>query len=155
VQGQERRGAGDDGLEIIIPLIQPLKNVEDKVAVKDHAVEVAEGVSHALHLAKVVTHWEVALDEFAECCIEVNHARFTVADQLVLDHEQDLVHGNAALLGDVLKLAVDRAKDLGDDDALHTLPRRVVDGRNNGDHGRWCRSASGWAKPNGTSRRSL
>jgi hypothetical protein len=54
---------------------------------------------------------------------------FTVADELVLDLALDLVQGDAVLLGDVLKLAGDRADDPGEDDTLHAFPGRVIDGR--------------------------
>jgi hypothetical protein len=43
--------------------------------------------------------------------VEVKRACFTVADELVLDHTSDLACGDFVLLGDVLKLAGDRAKD--------------------------------------------
>jgi hypothetical protein len=61
--------------------------------------------------------------------IEVKHAHFTVVDEPMLDHVPDLARGDAVLLGDVLKLADDRAKDLGEDYGLQATPGRVVDGR--------------------------
>jgi hypothetical protein len=56
VEGWERHAARDDGSKMIIPLVQPSKNVEDKVAVGDGVAEVGQGVSHALHLVIVDAH---------------------------------------------------------------------------------------------------
>jgi hypothetical protein len=41
---------------------------------------------------------------------------------------------DVALLSDVLKLTGDRTKDPGDDDTLHALPSRVVDGTDIGEN---------------------
>jgi hypothetical protein len=90
--------------------------------------EVDQGVSHALHLATVVTHREVTLHEVAERSVEVKHACFAIADELVLDHAPDLARGDAVLFGDVLKLVGDHANP-GVGNALHALPSRVVDRR--------------------------
>jgi hypothetical protein len=129
VEHWEWHAAQDDGSEMIIPLVQPSEDVEDKVAVGDHMTEVTEGVGHALHLVSVVAYQEVALNEVVERGVEVKRAYLTIADELVLEREPDLARGDATLLGDVLKLTGDRAKDSGDDDALHALPSRVVDRR--------------------------
>jgi hypothetical protein len=59
----------------------------------------------------------------------VKCARFAVADELVLDRVPNLACGNAMLLGDAMKLAGDHAEDPGEDNTLHVLPGRVVDGR--------------------------
>jgi hypothetical protein len=56
-------------------------------------------------------------------------AHLAVADELVLEGEPDLVRDDIMLFGNVLKLAVDRAENAGEEDTLHVLPRRVVDGR--------------------------
>jgi hypothetical protein len=40
-----------------------------------------------------------------------------------------LACGNTTLLGDFLKLTNDCAEDTREDDTLHMLPRRVVDGK--------------------------
>jgi hypothetical protein len=77
----------------------------------------------------VAAHREVTLDKVVEHGIEVKHARFTIADELVLDRAPDLSRGNIVLLGDVLKLVDDHAEDTREDDALHVLPGRVIDGR--------------------------
>jgi hypothetical protein len=52
----ERRVAHDGGSKMIVLLVQPSKDIEDEVAVEDHAAEVTEGVGCALHLATVVPH---------------------------------------------------------------------------------------------------
>jgi hypothetical protein len=51
------------------------------------------------------------------------------ADELVLDHAPDFSGGDAMLRGDVLKLASDRAEDLGEDATLHALPGTAINGR--------------------------
>jgi hypothetical protein len=43
MEGQEWCVAHDDRLEMIVLLVQPSKDVEDKVAVGDHAVESPRG----------------------------------------------------------------------------------------------------------------
>jgi hypothetical protein len=101
----------DDGSKMIVALVQPSKNNEDEVAIRDGVAKVSQGVDHALHLVTVVAHREVTVDEVAECGIEVKHACFSVADELVLDHAPDLARGNAMLLGDVLKHTDDSAKE--------------------------------------------
>jgi hypothetical protein len=56
-------------------------------------------------------------------------ARLAIADELVLKGEPDFARDDSMLFGDVLKLAVDCAENAGEEDALHVLPRRVIDGR--------------------------
>jgi hypothetical protein len=104
--------------------------VEDEVAVKNGVAK----VGHALHLATLVAHREVTLEGVTERGIEVKCARhFTVVDELVLDRLPNLVLGNTMLLGDVLNLVVDHAKDPGEVDILHAVPCRVIDGRGIGE----------------------
>jgi hypothetical protein len=91
-----------------------LKDVEDEVVVRDHTADVVEGVSHSLYLVTVVTHREVTLDEVAERGVEVKCVHFAVVDEQVLEHEPNLVCGDTAHLGDILKLAGYRVEDLGD-----------------------------------------
>jgi hypothetical protein len=57
---------------------------------------------------------------------------FTIPDELVLDRALDLAHGDVVLLGDVLKFTGDHDKDPGEDDNLHAVSGRVVDGRSMG-----------------------
>jgi hypothetical protein len=129
MEGQKRHDARDDGSKMIVPVVQPSKNIEDEVAVGDDAAEVNQGVGHALHLATVVAHREVALDEVAEHGVEVNHVCLVVADELVLDHAPDLALGDTVLIGNIHKLIGDRAKDPREDDTLHALTGRVTDVR--------------------------
>jgi hypothetical protein len=83
--------------------------------------EVDQGVGHALHLATVVTHREVTLHEVVEHSVEVKHACFAIADELVLDHVPDLARGDPVLFGDVLKLTGDHANPRED----NTLQERT------------------------------
>jgi hypothetical protein len=71
VEGREWHAAHDDGSKMIIAPVHLPKNVEDKVAVGDDAATVGHGVGHALHLATVVTHRGVTLDEVVEHGVEV------------------------------------------------------------------------------------
>jgi hypothetical protein len=61
VEGQEWCDAHDDDSEMIVPLVQPSKNVEDEIAAREHAAQIAKGEGHALHLVAVVAHREVTL----------------------------------------------------------------------------------------------
>jgi hypothetical protein len=47
---------------MIVSLVQHSKDIEDKVAVKGHAAEIAKVIDYALHLTTVVTHQEITLD---------------------------------------------------------------------------------------------
>jgi hypothetical protein len=118
----------DDGPKMIIPLVQISKNVEDEVVVGDHTTEIVEGVGHALHLAIVVTHREVTLDEVVQRGVKVKRTCLAVADELLIKSEPHLALGDNAitLIGIVLQLAGDRAKDPREDDYLHVPPRRIV-----------------------------
>jgi hypothetical protein len=60
--------------------------------------------------------------------LELKHACFAVADELVLYRVPDLARGDVVVLGDVLKLVGDRAEYPGEDDDLHEVPGRVVEG---------------------------
>jgi hypothetical protein len=64
--------------------------------------------------------------------IEVKCTHFTVADELVLDRVPDLACDYVVLLGDVPKHTDDCVEDLGEDDCLHAIPGRVIDGRSVG-----------------------
>jgi hypothetical protein len=95
---------------MIVLLDQPLKNVADEDAIRDHVAE-------------------VTMVDVAERGIEEKCTCFTITDKLVLEHEPNLARGDTTLLVDALKLAGDHVEDLGDDNALHVLPCWVVDGR--------------------------
>jgi hypothetical protein len=41
MKGRERHAVHDDGSKTIVPLVQPLKNIEDEVMVKDYTTVVA------------------------------------------------------------------------------------------------------------------
>jgi hypothetical protein len=73
------------------------------------------------------------MDEVAERGVEVKHACFSIADELVLDRVTDLACRDAVLLGDVPKLTGDRAQDPGEDDSLHAVPGKVIDRRSIGE----------------------
>jgi hypothetical protein len=51
----------------------------------------------------------------------------------VLDRAPDLVRGEAMLHGDVLKVIDDHNEDPREDDDLHVIPGRVIDGRSVGE----------------------
>jgi hypothetical protein len=82
---REGTAACDDRPKMLILLVQAAKNVEDKVPVRDRAVKIAEGVRHSLHLAAVLSHREITLDEVAKHGVEVKGACLAVADELVLE----------------------------------------------------------------------
>jgi hypothetical protein len=95
---------------MIVLLDQPSKNIGDEDVIRDLIAE-------------------VTVVEVAERGIEVKCTCFTITDELVLEHAPNLARGDTTLLVDAPKLAGDHVEDLGDDNALHALPSRVVDGR--------------------------
>jgi hypothetical protein len=133
VEDLERRVACNDGSKMIVPLVQPLKNIEDEVTVGYGTSKVAQGVGHTLHLATVVTHREVTLDEVMEHGVNMKRVRFIVADELILDCAPNLTRDDVVLLGNVLKFTGYHDEDLGADDTLHALPSRVIDRRGIGE----------------------
>jgi hypothetical protein len=78
-----------------------------------------EGVGHALHLAVVVVHVEVALDEGPKRNVEVESAGLAIADELLLDGKPSLMNGVAELMDDVLELDGERAEEPGENDVVH------------------------------------
>jgi hypothetical protein len=82
---QERMAACDNRPKMLIPLVQAAKNVEDEVPVRDRAVKITEGVRHSLHLAAVLSHREITLDEVAKHGIEMKGVCLAIADELVLE----------------------------------------------------------------------
>jgi hypothetical protein len=92
---------------MLIPLVQAAKNVEDEVPVRDRAVKIAEGVCHSLHLAAVLSHREITLEEVAKHGVEVKGVCLAVADELVLERQPGLTRGAATFSGDVLKVDAD------------------------------------------------
>lgn len=63
---------------MLVTLVHATKNVEDEVAVKDLFAEIAERICHGLHLAIVVVHGQVTLDEVAECGVKVKRTRLVI-----------------------------------------------------------------------------
>jgi hypothetical protein len=123
---QKRTAACDDHLKMLIPLVQAAKNVEDEVPVSYRAVKIAKGVRHILHLAAVLSHREITLDEVAKHGIKVKGECLAIADELVFKRQPGLTRRDATFPGDVLKVDVEGAEDLGDDDAVHLLRGRIV-----------------------------
>jgi hypothetical protein len=62
---------------MFVPLVQPMENVEDEIVVSDLAAEITEGVNQALHIAAVVVHHEVILDEVVEHGVKVKRTCVT------------------------------------------------------------------------------
>ncbi|AQL02389.1 Nudix hydrolase 14 chloroplastic [Zea mays] len=111
---------------MLILLVEAAKNIEDEVPVRDRAVKIAEGVRHRLHLAAVLSHREITLDEVAKHGVEVKGTCLAVADELVLERQPGLMRRDAMFPGDVLKVNVDGAENPGDDNAVHPFPGWIV-----------------------------
>jgi hypothetical protein len=62
---------------MIVLLVQALEDVENKGTVLHVLAEVAEVVSHPLHLAVVVVDAQIILHEEPKLCIEVEGARLS------------------------------------------------------------------------------
>jgi hypothetical protein len=71
-------------MKMIVPLVQPLKNIKGEVAVRDGLAEDGQGVGQALHLATIVNHREVTMNEVTECGIEVKSEHVTPCIMVLL-----------------------------------------------------------------------
>jgi hypothetical protein len=111
---------------MLILLVEAAKNVEDKVPVRDRAVEIADGVHHRLHLVAVLSHQEITLDEVAKHGVEVKGTCLAVADELVLERQPGLTCRDATFSGDVLKVDADGAENPGDDNVVHLFSGWIV-----------------------------
>jgi hypothetical protein len=123
---REGTTACDDRPKMLILLVQAAKNVEDEVPVRDRAVKITEGVRHSLHLVAVLSHREITLDKVAKHGVEMKGVCLAVADELVLERQPGLTHGDAMFPGDVLKVDADGVENPGDDNVVHPFSGRIV-----------------------------
>jgi hypothetical protein len=113
---------------VIVLLVQASKDVENKGTVLHMLAEVAEVVSHPLHLATVVDA-QVALHEEPKLCIEVEGTRLTVAKELLLEDNPKLMSGAVTGTGGLLEDVSDGTEQPRQDHAVQSAPVEVVEGR--------------------------
>jgi hypothetical protein len=121
VEGGEWLGPLQVGLNVIILLVQAPENVENKGTVLHVLVEVAEIVSHPLHPTPVIVDVQIALHEEPKLCVEVEDARLTVAEELLLEGNPKLLSGRG-----------DGAEQPRQDHVVHLAPMGAVEGRSIG-----------------------
>jgi hypothetical protein len=114
---------------VIVLLVQASKDVENKGTVLHMLAEVAEVVSHPLHLATVVVDAQVALHEEPKLCIEVEGTRLTVAKELLLEDNPKLMSGAVTSTGGLLEDDSDGTEQPRQDHVVQSAPVEVVEGR--------------------------
>jgi hypothetical protein len=93
---------------------------------RDREAEVAKPISCALHLPAVVAHGQVTLPERAKLGVELEGAGLSIPEKLSLEGKPHHAHGGIWSAHDVLEIQGDGPRDLGHDDAVAALPRRVA-----------------------------
>jgi hypothetical protein len=105
----------------VVGVAEVVEDREDDAPVAHGAPEVGEGVGHALHLAAVVTHREVALPCGMERREDLRGTGIGVATELVLERLPDLAHvarGTVGRTDGVLELRRDGPHEPGHDDGV-------------------------------------
>ena len=123
-EGGERSSATKERPNVAEALVEAADHVEDERAVSDDLAKGHEIIGHLFQLAAVVGDGEVALDEVAKPCLEVDGASLTVAKKLRLDGEPGMPSGGALGGDDLAKVVGERGDDPGLDDAVHPGPIR-------------------------------
>jgi hypothetical protein len=93
---------------------------------RDREAEVAKPISCALHLPAVVAHGQVTLPERAKLGVELEGAGLSIPEKLSLEGKPHHAYGGIWSAHDVLEIQGDGPRDLGHDDAVAALPRRVA-----------------------------
>jgi hypothetical protein len=109
-----------------VAVTEPAEDVEDEDAILHGPAQVAEGVSHGLHLPTELANVKVPLDEGAEARIESQSSGLSIAQKLALECQPGLASGGG-VADEVMEVDGDCAEDLGEHDVVQTLPRRSLD----------------------------
>jgi hypothetical protein len=132
MEGGERSGPLQVGLDMIVLLVQAPEDLENKGTVLHMLVEVTEVVNHPLHPMAVVFNAQIALHEELKLCVEVEGACLTVAKELLLEGNLKLLSGAAAAASVLLEVGVDGAEKPRHDHVVHPTPMGVIEGRSVG-----------------------
>jgi hypothetical protein len=103
-------------------LVQALEDIENEGAVVNDLTEISKNVGHPLHLAAVVVHGEIALNEDAELGVEVKSSRLAVAEEPILDGEPRGARRVVVFAHAVHEVTGDRAEDPRQHDDVHAAP---------------------------------
>jgi hypothetical protein len=91
--------------------------------------DVAEVVSHLLHLAAVVVDAQITLHEESKLGVEVKGVSLTVAEELLLEGNPELLSSVVAVASGLLEVNGDGVEQPQQDHAVHPTPMGVVEGR--------------------------
>jgi hypothetical protein len=136
VEGGARPCPPQVRLDVIVLLVQALKDVENKGTILHVPAKVAEVVSHPLHLAAIVIDTQITLHEEPKLCVEVEGVRLAVVEELLLEGNPKLLSGAVAAViagtSGLREVDADGAKQPRQDHAIHPAPVGVVEGRSVG-----------------------
>jgi hypothetical protein len=107
VEGGERPGPLQVGLDVIVLLVQASEDLKNKGTVLHMLAEV---VNHPLHPAAVVIDTQIALYEEPKLGVEVEGVHLVVAEELLLVGKPKLLSGAVAGAGGLLEVDGEGAK---------------------------------------------
>jgi hypothetical protein len=119
MEGWEHDDPFEGDFDVLIPLVQPMKNVEDEGMIRHWLIEVAKGINHAVHLPTIFVHIHVTLNVGPEHDVEVESIGLMVTEELLLDGNPSLMICVAALLNNVMELDGEHTKESVEDDNVH------------------------------------
>jgi hypothetical protein len=125
INGMERGqwlGVLDEGLHVVILLVEPMKKFEDEVMVRQLLTQGADLVYHALHLAVVVTDAKTTLSESTKLFIKLKDTSLIDAEKLSLDNKPRLSCRLRWFTDDLLELDGEGAKHPHQHDPVIVVP---------------------------------
>jgi hypothetical protein len=112
---------------VIVLLVQALGDVDNKGTILHVLIEVAEVVSHPLHLVAVVVDAQISLHEELKLCVEVEGARLMVAEELLLESNPKLLSGVVTGVCGLLEVDDDGAEQPRQDHVVHPTPVGAIE----------------------------
>jgi hypothetical protein len=106
--------------------VEPMKEVEDLLHLRDGLAEVAELVGVGLHLGAVLHHRHLALDDYVVLSIDVDHAGQHVVTEEVLECHLNREGGVLQLHDHIEELRGDRGVQPVDDAIVDHVPLAVA-----------------------------
>jgi hypothetical protein len=104
-----------------VAVTESAEDVEDEDAILHEPAQVAEGVSHGLHLPAELADGQVPLDKGVEARVEAQSPSLGIAQKLALKRQLGLA-SIRRVANEVMEVEGDRPNDLGEDDAVKTQP---------------------------------
>lgn len=84
-EGGEQVGTAEMDVDVVVPLVEATKQVQDQGAVTDDLTKINEIIGHHLELLTVVVDREINLSEGVEIGIKVESVSLLVAEEVLLD----------------------------------------------------------------------